>query len=280
MGRFLNNRGKAKFFFSKDKRILAAIDEAKPWRSQSDAERAERTARVARILDQHPAAIRLINVEEDFRRHALEYGGPEYGCLLLDRGLDINRLDEWGRPSLQIAVEGANIAVVKKLLDLGADATVPGPLHMIATWAPQADGDEALIRLLVSRGADVNAAESMRSRKYVGIKYDANIGPEPATPLDIAKWQTRKTICAGFEAQYSRIVRVLLDLGARNSPGFDAAAKSFDKARDEKIAREQCQYGSHQWVAEGIWFYYKRGIPYKSEVSRYVCKWCGKPKPR
>jgi hypothetical protein len=278
MSHYTDGNGKPRFFFSKNKRILAAIEGAAPHSFHTAEQQAESVARVEKLLDKYPTAMALINDDVEFREYALYYGTPEYISLLLDRGFDLTRVDSWGRAPLQQAVEASTPAIVTKMLDLGADPRVVGPLHMIATHVPARDNDKALIRLLVSRGADVNAVEDMRARKYAGKHCETTLGPEPCTPLDVAMWQARRRGSAGTEVRHSSVVRTLIELGAVNSPGFDAAAQTIEaesKRRDEREwGARNCQAGFHEWVGEGIRTYYSSGRAYKSEVSGYVCKWC------
>lgn len=82
--------------------------------------------------------------------------------LLLDRGADVNARSGDARTPLLIAAgQFGNTAVVKLLLDHGADLSPKSPIaNGYATVLSEAarTGDEALLRLLIERGADVKSA--------------------------------------------------------------------------------------------------------------------------
>ncbi len=81
---------------------------------------------------------------------------------LLQRGADVNARSEDGRTALSIAASRfGSLAVVRMLLDSGADPSVKspsykGPLTPLSEAAEV--GDEAVVRLLIERGADVKSA--------------------------------------------------------------------------------------------------------------------------
>lgn len=213
------------------------------------------------------------------------YGPAEYICMMLGRGLEFRSLDWLGRLPLQVVVEEKYTAAVRKLFELGLDATQPGLLHMLALrYAPQSDGDEELIRLLVDHGADVNEEVDIRQVRSGAIPVGSELAPGPATALDVAMWKMGGTAPTAAMAKLSRIVRVLRELGAKNSAGFGTAAEALSAVSSKEAEREwgqrQCEGGNHTWVAEGIRTYYSSGGAYKSEISGYVCKHCRRPKPR
>jgi ankyrin repeat protein len=81
--------------------------------------------------------------------------------LLLDRGADVKAKDKNGETALHSAAlwEG-NEAIVRLLVERGADVNAKDKngktaLHSAAFW----EGNEAIVRLLVERGTDVNAKD-------------------------------------------------------------------------------------------------------------------------
>ena len=82
--------------------------------------------------------------------------------LLLQRGADVNARSEDGRTALSIAASRfGSLAVVRLLLDSGADPSVKSPSYKgpLTPLSEAADiGDEAVVRLLIERGSDVKSA--------------------------------------------------------------------------------------------------------------------------
>ncbi len=82
--------------------------------------------------------------------------------LLLQRGADVNARSEDGRTALSIAASrSGSLAVVRLLLDSGANPSVKSPSYKgpLTPLSEAADvGDEAVVRLLIERGAAVKSA--------------------------------------------------------------------------------------------------------------------------
>ena len=82
--------------------------------------------------------------------------------LLIDRGADVNARSEDGRTALAVATSRfGSLEVVRLLLDKGANPSVQSPSYK-GTLTPLAEaanaGGEAVMRLLIERGADVKGA--------------------------------------------------------------------------------------------------------------------------
>ena len=130
--------------------------------------------------------------------HAVAQMGRETVCqLLLDRGININVL-EYGESPLYAAAKSNEVAVVKLLLDKGAklDAGKSSPLHAAVCILY----GEAICKMLLNSGADINTLESGETALYLA-----------------AKEGTRSTGVRTAES----ICRLLLDKGARLDVGKD-----------------------------------------------------------
>ncbi|KAH8660503.1 ankyrin repeat-containing domain protein [Xylariales sp. PMI_506] len=96
---------------------------------------------------------------------AIEHGANDLAHLLLDRGADVN-CDPGveGFTALQSAAKVQNHAMVKKLLDHGAEADAP-PARVqgeSALCCAAGNGDLVLCKVLLQAGADVNGISTLR----------------------------------------------------------------------------------------------------------------------
>ena len=110
-----------------------------------------------RTVEAHPAHV------QDFAGGLLNQPGPrtrEAIRLLVEHGYDPNRTDWLGKSALHIAAESGNIEAAEALLDAGADIDA---IEYEDGGTPLAgaarNGQTAMIRFLLERGADVNAAQ-------------------------------------------------------------------------------------------------------------------------
>lgn len=79
--------------------------------------------------------------------------------LLLDRGADLGATSDVGWDPLMHAASTGRTAIVKTLLERGANAGYRNDDGINALWLciPALQGDDELARLLIGKGADVNA---------------------------------------------------------------------------------------------------------------------------
>lgn len=86
-------------------------------------------------------------------------GNAKISFLLIKKGIDINKQDKGGFNALMIACESAtpNIDLVKKMIDMGADVNVASNRYSTALMAAAKIGHPDIVKLLVSKGANINA---------------------------------------------------------------------------------------------------------------------------
>jgi ankyrin repeat protein len=89
--------------------------------------------------------------------HSAAFGGNEAVVrLLVDRGADVKVKDNDGTTVLCLAALKGNKAMVQLLVDLGADVKAKDNNGRTVLHSVASQGNEAIVRLLVDRGADVN----------------------------------------------------------------------------------------------------------------------------
>lgn len=94
--------------------------------------------------------------------HAARHVGKEPLTLLLDRGADPNRPDDFGRPCW-FAATGitVDLAVLQLLLDRGADVQARARDGRGGTWSAVGCDNWPAARLLIQRGGDVDGRSPM-----------------------------------------------------------------------------------------------------------------------
>jgi ankyrin repeat protein len=115
-----------------------------------------------RILDEDPAQATALSDDGFTALHLAVFGGQEEAArLLLEHGADPNALstNEAVRvPPLGTAAFVRSVPLARLLLDSGADVNGRGEGGFTALHSAAQNGDEALARSLLERGADKSLA--------------------------------------------------------------------------------------------------------------------------
>jgi len=135
--------------------------------------------------------------------------------LLLEKGADVNAKGLDNSTAFQVASLGGHEAVVRQLLKNGAHMSAHGSVNNNALYAASRRGHEAVVRLLLEKGADVNAK-----------------GLDNSAALQVAS-------LGGHEA----IVKQLLENGAHVS-AQDGALHAASSMGHEAIVRLLLEHGA------------------------------------
>lgn len=119
-----------------------------------------------RLVDGDPGLIEASFNGRSPLMYACEAGSEDMARVLVDRGADVNRKDEFGRPPLLMACELGRSELVQLLLDRGADPSVTDETGRTPLMGAMRRYDHsrsdfmAIIRLLLKNGrVPVNARD-------------------------------------------------------------------------------------------------------------------------
>jgi len=173
--------------------------------------------------------------------YAAENGHEAVVKLLLEKGADVESKDrKYGQTPLSWAAEKGHEAVVKLLLEKGADVESKDSLSSQTplSWAAE-KGHEAVVKLLLEKGADV---ESENQSGRTPLSWTAGNGHEAVVKLLLEKG-------ADLESKDTEYGRTPLAWAAGN--GHEAAVKLLlEKGAD--VESEDRLYGQTplSWAAE------------------------------
>ncbi|KAH8649867.1 ankyrin repeat-containing domain protein [Xylariales sp. PMI_506] len=149
------------------------------------------------------------------------WGGQEaiVRFFLFEQNVKVDWSSSYGRQLFLQATRGGHVAVVRLMLDLGADGTLWEPIISAA-----GQGDEKMVRLLLESGADVNAkSQDSIHASQTPLFYAVRNGHEATVRLLLEKganveaqefYRNRTPLLFAIEAGNSAIVRLLVENGA------------------------------------------------------------------
>jgi ankyrin repeat protein len=139
--------------------------------------------------------------------------------MLLDKGADINAQSGQYGNALQAASSRGHEAVVRLLLDKGADVNAQGGEYGNALQAAVSDGNEAVVRLLLDKGADVNAqggeyGNALQAASSGGHEQIAKLLLNKGADVNAQGGLYSNALQAASRRGYEEVVRLLLSKGA------------------------------------------------------------------
>lgn len=144
---------------------------------------------------------------------------------LIEGGADIDHLNTKGHTALYYAIHDGNVALVKTLLDKGADVNLGQPTPLGEAISSSA-GKTEIVEMLLEKGADPNQSSQQNKITALGfaihlfLNKDADpnqLQQNKITPLDLAiKLLLNKCAGFGYDSRTTRyaLVNLLLNYGA------------------------------------------------------------------
>ena len=171
--------------------------------------------------------------------------------LLLDRGADLNMVNNYGNTVLCAAYDGGHLEVMRLLLDRGAAADVRHDSYGLLTHDASCCGRADAISLLLQHNADVNATSAYN---HTPLHWAAEYGHANVAQVLLEHGADINALCdhgtpvgrASFNG-YLEVARLLLEHGAdvhiRNPSGQTPFQEATRRGRVE-IAQLLLEYGA------------------------------------
>ncbi len=136
-----------------------------------DAVKTGDLAKIRQIVESDPKIVNVPNpAGETILFAAVGYGRPEIVGYVISRGAEVNRMNNFYMSPLHIACRrNPSVEIVKLLTDNGADVNAVSKYQGRPLDMAYENGDEAIIRYLISKGAEPTALEFETVRLADGI---------------------------------------------------------------------------------------------------------------
>lgn len=172
---------------------------------------------------------------------AVVYGNYEAVRLLIDAGIDVNRVDDTGKPLLNLAVKYSDTRMCKMLIDAGADLNAASSME---GYTPILEAsrikNSELVKLFIDNGADYEATDDNDwvALNHATYNMDAKTllvllesGANPNHKSVIGRTPLFYPAGVGWEEG----IKILIDYGADVYVEDIAGETAIDGARDPKI---------------------------------------------
>ncbi|RVD89722.1 uncharacterized protein DFL_000717 [Arthrobotrys flagrans] len=146
--------------------------------------------------------------------------------LLVDRGADLEaKNNTWGQTSLMSAAENGHEAVVRLLVGRGANLEAKDRWGQAPLMSASRNGYEAVVRLLVDRGADLEAKDKWGRTPLMSAAWNGHeavrLLVDRGADLEAKDDSGRTPLMLAAVDGYEAVVRLLVDRGA------DLEAKNY-----------------------------------------------------
>ncbi|KAH8689310.1 hypothetical protein BGW36DRAFT_70072 [Talaromyces proteolyticus] len=182
--------------------------------------------------------------------HLAAYFGLEKSMTaLLDRQHDPNSKDYYGRTPLLWAVEGGHEAIVKLLLEKGADLESKDHEYGRTPLSRAAEGGhEAVVKLLLEKGADLESKDCEYGR--TPLSWAVEGGHEVVVKLLLGKGADLESkdqkygqtpLSWAAASQHEAVVKLLLAKGAKRQSYLDVSDMQFMAGRNNDMTMRSMQ---------------------------------------
>jgi ankyrin repeat protein len=206
-----------------------------------DAAADGRTDDLRRLLDEHPDLLdaRGVDFNKQTALHKAAWKNRlECVRLLLERGADV-RIRDYGDNAyaLHFAAEGADLAIVRMLVEAGSEIDGEGDDHQVGVlgWATcLGEVREDVARYLLDAGAKLNIWSAIALDRADDVRAFVGRDPSILSARSSRNDHHRTVLHHAAAVNRPSMVRLLLELGARADATDDTGATALTVAAVEK----------------------------------------------